>query len=109
MCPNWSKSVQICQACLLNVIKLVQIIYLKLHKIVRICLKLFNRLLFLNSLYFLVFQVDIDSITPVSVTEEEFLKRKEAADTHDEEAAEVNIDFFLTSSNPKLYIPSTAK
>ena len=29
------------------------------------------------------------------MTEEEFLKRKEAADTHDEEAAEVNIDFFL--------------
>ena len=28
------------------------------------------------------------------MTEEEFLKRKEAADTHDEEAAEVNIDFF---------------
>ena len=40
------------------------------------------------------------------MTEEEFLKRKEAADTHDEEAAEVNIDFF-PSSNPKLYIPST--
>ena len=27
------------------------------------------------------------------MTEEEFLKRKEAADTHDEEAAEVNIFF----------------
>ena len=30
------------------------------------------------------------------MTEEEFLKRKEAADTHDEEAAEVNI--FLVKS-----------
>ena len=47
-----------------------------------------------SQFFFVVFQVDIDSITPVSVTEEEFLKRKEAADTHDEEAAEVNINFF---------------
>ena len=52
-------------------------------------------------LTFVVFQVDIDSITPVSVTEEEFLKRKEAADTHDEEAAEVNIYLFFSSDHKR--------
>lgn len=31
-------------------------------------------------------QSDLDSITPVSMTEEEFLRRKEAADNHDEES-----------------------
>ena len=33
------------------------------------------------------------------MTEEEFLKRKEAADTHDEEAAEVNIYLFFSSNH----------
>ena len=65
---------------------------------IQTCLKLFKITL---SLYFLVFQVDIDSITPVSVTEEEFLKRKEAADTHDEEAAEVNIYLFFSSNHKR--------